>query len=72
MDALTGLYTPQQAADYLGFTVAALAAWRSRGGGPRFVKINGRVCRYRKEDLDAWIAERLRNSTSDPGPEGGR
>lgn len=69
MDAQHGLLTPKQAADYLGFTLAALAAWRSRGGGPRFVKINGRVCRYRQEDLDSWIAERLRESTSDPGPE---
>ncbi len=66
------LYDTKWSANYLGVEESTLQAWRSRGGGPRFVKINGRICRYRLEDLDAWIAERLRVSTSDPGPEGRR
>jgi predicted DNA-binding transcriptional regulator AlpA len=42
-----------------------LEVWRVQGKGPRFIKFmkNGAV-RYRKSDLDAWIAEHTRASTS--------
>lgn len=54
---------PHAAADYLCVTTRTLATWRAQGHGPRFAKIGygstgGRV-RYRREDLDAWIASRL-------------
>jgi hypothetical protein len=39
---------------------------RTRGGGPVFVKLGRRVV-YRREDLDHWLEERRRTSTSDPG-----
>lgn len=59
------LPTPE-AAEYLGLSPATLETLRTRGGGPPFVKLGRRVV-YRREDLDAWIAERLRRSTSDQG-----
>ena len=40
-----------------------------KGGGPRFVKV-GRLCRYRRADVDAWIDERTVESTSEI-PRGG-
>jgi len=61
------LLTQTAAAAYLGYKVCALAAWRLRGGGPLFVRVSGRSVRYRKTDLDAWINERLRATTSDNG-----
>ena len=44
---------------YLGVKEKTLAMWRCQGIGPRFIK-RGRVF-YFKEDLDAWImqAERV-------------
>lgn len=39
---------------------ATLATWRSRGTGPRFVKIGGRVL-YRLADVIAWEAKNSRN-----------
>jgi predicted DNA-binding transcriptional regulator AlpA len=54
-----------QAAEYLGFTQRALQAWRSRGGGPRYVRISSRAIRYRRCDLDAWIVERLHKDASE-------
>jgi len=42
---------------------ATLDTWRSRGGGPVFVKYN-RAVRYRKEDVDKFISERIRENTS--------
>ncbi|MGH7458793.1 MAG: helix-turn-helix transcriptional regulator [Longimicrobiaceae bacterium] len=58
-----------EAAHYLGFQPRTMQEWRLRGGGPKYVKVSARAVRYRPEDLRAWAAERLRTSTSDPGPE---
>jgi len=50
------LLTPQEAATYLGTTVATLASWRCTGA----VKIGhvklGKAVRYSIEDLEAFIA----------------
>lgn len=62
------LLTTDQAASYLSFERRTLEGWRHRGGGPPFVRVSARGVRYRRSDLDGWIGERLRMSTSDPGP----
>lgn len=54
------------AARYLGLSPKTLETQRSRGGGPPFVKLGSRVV-YREEDLDRWLEERVRRSTSDSG-----
>jgi predicted DNA-binding transcriptional regulator AlpA len=43
-----------QSADLLNLSVRTLQAWRSAGGGPRFVRA-GRAIRYRRRDLLAWM-----------------
>lgn len=65
---LEALLTEDQAAELLQLTPRTLQAWRYQGRGPRFVKISARAVRYQLPDLQSWIAERLRRSTSDPGP----
>lgn len=52
-----------EAAGYLGLRKSTLEAWRCRGGGPVFLKLNKAV-RYRKEDLDTFLRSRLRTNTS--------
>lgn len=37
------------------YTENTLTAYRSKGRGPKFLRIGGRVY-YRTEDLDAWLA----------------
>jgi hypothetical protein len=64
---MTQLLDEQQAAALLHVSIKSLQAWRSRGGGPRFVKVN-RLVRYRTEDLQTFVLAALRTSTSDPGP----
>lgn len=59
------LLTTRQAASYLNFSPRALESWRLKGGGPRHVRISARAIRYRRADLDDWITDRLRDSTSD-------
>jgi predicted DNA-binding transcriptional regulator AlpA len=63
------LLTEDEAADLIGFTARFLQERRHRGGGPKFVKVSARAVRYRPADLNEWAAERVRTSTSDPGPE---
>lgn len=56
----------REAADYLGLKAATLNKWRCHGGGPPFMKV-GRLIRYRRADLDAYLLSRIRLSTSDNG-----
>jgi hypothetical protein len=60
-------FDPATAGAYLGGTKPlsrqALAIHRLKGTGPRYYKL-GRLVRYRREDLDAWIAGRMRSNTS--------
>ena len=62
------LLNEREAAAFLGYTIRALQNWRLRGGGPTYVKVSERSIRYRRRELMAWVEERLRTSTSDPGP----
>lgn len=62
------LLNETEAAKYLGYQPRTLAGWRFKGGGPVFVRTSRTSVRYRRSDLEAWIAARRRRSTSDPGP----
>jgi predicted DNA-binding transcriptional regulator AlpA len=62
----TAVLDTRAAADFLGVSARTLENFRVRGGGPRFVKIGGAV-RYRVESLEAFLRQRERASTSDPG-----
>lgn len=56
----------REAAVLLRLSERTLERMRVRGDGPPFVKAGRRVL-YRPADLDAWIAARVRTSTSDHG-----
>ncbi|MBI2407500.1 MAG: helix-turn-helix domain-containing protein [Gemmatimonadetes bacterium] len=49
--------TAQEAAHHLGLRVQTLANWRKAGVGPRSYRPAPRVVRYRRDELDAWVAE---------------
>ena len=55
------------AADYLGLSASTLAKMRLRGDGPPYAKAGPRIVVYDAADLDSWLAERRRLSTSDSG-----
>lgn len=60
---VNGLLDERAAAVYLNVSIAALRAWRTRGGGPRFAKL-GVLVRYRAADLETWIESSLAQNTS--------
>lgn len=53
LNLTTDALTPRQLEEQTGFTTNTLATWRSRGTGPKFHKIRGRVY-YLKSDVQAW------------------
>ncbi|MEQ6331031.1 helix-turn-helix domain-containing protein [Pseudomonas chengduensis] len=58
------LLTPEQAAALLGLSVKTLATWRSTGRHAlAFIRCGTRI-RYRRSDLDAWLAQRQHTSTA--------
>jgi excisionase family DNA binding protein len=56
--------TAEEAARYLKSSTSTLAKRRLFGGGPAFTRI-GRAVRYRKVDLDTWMASAVVGSTSE-------
>ena len=58
-----------EAAEYLRLSRQQLEGWQSRGGGPVYVKLD-RAVRYRRSDLDSFMAERLVSSTSEADERG--
>ncbi len=57
-----------EAAELVRLKPQTLRAMRSRGGGPRFVRLSANKCAYRVEDLREWVESRTRRTTCDPGP----
>jgi len=58
------LVNEREAASILCYSVRALQNWRHRGGGPDFIKVSSRSVRYRRADLEKWIAARTVSNTS--------
>lgn len=54
----------EAAAAYAGLGKSTLEKLRMTGGGPAYASL-GRVVIYEDVDLDEWIAERKRRSTSE-------
>lgn len=48
--------TTDQAANYLRVSGGTLRNWRSQGSGPTYRNV-GRVVRYHREDLDAFMTD---------------
>ncbi len=68
MSLNTILYDEEAAGKYIGgasspISPRTLQRWRLEGVGPTFVKL-GRLVRYRQSDLEAFLDERARTSTS--------
>lgn len=59
------LRTPE-AARMVGLSIRTLEKHRIYGTGPRYSKLGGRVV-YSVGDLQAWVAQGAKTSTSDPG-----
>lgn len=59
------LHTETEEAKRLNIAPKTLANQRCSGDGPPFLKV-GRLVRYDPDLTDAWLAKRIRQSTSEP------
>lgn len=64
VEILTDIMTTAEAAQYCRLGKPTLERFRISGNGPAYLKIGGAV-RYRRRDLDDWLASRLTRSTSE-------
>jgi hypothetical protein len=60
---ITGRLKSREAAKYLGISYSKITKYRTYGGGPRYIKIDHSVL-YDVTELDKFLAERVRNHTS--------
>jgi predicted DNA-binding transcriptional regulator AlpA len=58
--------TASQLAAELQLSPRTLANWRWSGGGPPFVKVGAGAVRYRRRDVDSWLAKRTYVRTHEP------
>lgn len=52
--ALDELLPPPALAEELGVSLATIYGWRTRGEGPRAIKVGGQL-RYRRSEVDRWL-----------------
>jgi excisionase family DNA binding protein len=62
--AISALLPQGELAHFLNISQRTLERWRVEGTGPTFVKAGRRVL-YRLEDVERWLADGARHSTSD-------
>lgn len=57
------LLTTREAAGYLRLAVTTLEHWRLEGRGPDWIRLSSRQIRYRRADVDRWLAEMNEGAT---------
>ena len=62
--AVVDLLTVSELADLLKLKRGTLDRWRAGNIGPAWIEVGGQF-RYRREDVDAWLAERTKGARAD-------
>ena len=68
LDYWHGLIDTIAAAAFLGLTNETMRRLRTRGTGPRFIRLTSQLARYRRIDLKEFADARLCLSTKGPYP----
>ena len=63
VDTSSALLTVGEVATLLRVSKSTINKWRLFGGGSRFIKV-GAAVRYRTSDVDDWLSQQTRSSTS--------
>ncbi len=64
MNSPSDCMRPPAAAAYIGISTSTLAKMRLRGDSPVYSKVGPRAVVYLKSDLDEYLQQRRRRSTS--------
>lgn len=55
ISVLPRLISEKQVAELYGFKLNTLRNWRISKQGPKFMKINGKMIRYRVQDIEEYL-----------------
>ena len=60
------LLDTRRLAAWLGAAIITVTAWRARGAGPPYLRlgVGGRLIRYRRSDVEAWLRARTVGATA--------
>ena len=61
------LLTAKEVAEILAVEQSTLAQWRYRRVGPPWIRYGHRFVRYRREEVDAWLAANTRMPSDEAG-----
>ena len=64
VDFSDGVLDTEQASDHVGVNPGTLRYWRSIKQGPVWFRLGPRKIGYRRTDLDRWLSEQFRASSS--------
>lgn len=56
------LLLPEELGEFLQVSPKTLSNWRSLRIGPAFVRLQGALIRYRREDVEVWLDEQATHS----------
>jgi predicted DNA-binding transcriptional regulator AlpA len=57
------LMTPAEVSARVRVAVKTLEGWRYRGEGPPWFRAGSRAVRYRRQDVDRWLEQRVAAAT---------
>lgn len=60
---MSELLKTAQAGKYVGASASYMRKARVNGTGPKFIYITPRMVRYREEDLNEWLNQRVATNT---------
>lgn len=55
------LLTEREASEMYGIPAVTLRTWRYRGDGPRYLKLAGKLIKYRVSDIETWLSSQVRD-----------
>ena len=55
------LMNAKQAAEFLGVSEGTMYEYRALGTGPKYIRIGGRLVRYRLSDINVWLENQENN-----------
>jgi predicted DNA-binding transcriptional regulator AlpA len=64
---MSQLFLPAEVAALLRIEPRTLADWRYRGVGPPYIRLGGRDVRYRRSEIERFLADREHQNTAQEG-----
>lgn len=65
VEELPAMATTVVLSTFLDVSIPTLARWRSRGEGPKWVRVGEHAVRYPRESVRAWIQENEGRAATD-------